>query len=94
LDGRVGNKEWQFSDLHQIGQQKRVFSAYRDRIKQTPLHIHSRSSNRETRSVQIANAAIWLKQVTLQRHEAQFFCSPNDVRAISDKVQLKTVMLR
>jgi hypothetical protein len=65
LDNRIGNKQWKFSALHQIGQQKRIFSPNSDRIKHTPGNVCSDSSNGESGSVQVSDAAVWLKHITL-----------------------------
>jgi len=93
LDNCVGNKQWKFSTLHQIGQQKSVFSSGRGRIKYTPINICSDSSNGEPGSVQVADATVRLKQVILKRNEPQFFRSSNDSRAISAQAKLKTTVL-
>jgi len=94
FDNRVGNKQREFPRLHQIGQQKSVFSPESGRIKHSGLDVCPSATNGKPCCVQVTNAPVRLKHVFLKRDQPQFFCSPNQIRAIPYQPKLKAIMLR
>jgi len=89
----VGSKQRQVAAPHHIGQKKSVFTSERDRIKNSSLNIHSRSSNCKAGGVQVSNATVRLEKVSLKRSKPQFFGPTNCPRAVSNNVELKTTVL-
>ncbi len=69
LDSCVGNEQWKFSMLHQVSEQESVLRPERSRIEHTGLDVYIPSSYRKSGSVQISNAAVGLKQLSLKRKE-------------------------
>ncbi|MGD0213407.1 MAG: hypothetical protein ABSB87_09245 [Terriglobales bacterium] len=94
LDGRVRNKKWELRAPHQVSQQECIFSTQRDGVKQTSLDWHGGAPNREPSRVQVSHATIGLQHLTLQGSQPQVFGSAHESGAISNKTQLKTIMLR
>jgi hypothetical protein len=80
--------------LHEIDQQKSIFSPECDRIEQSRINVHAGSSNGESGRVQVSDATVRLEHVLLKISEPEFFGSANQVRAIPNQVELKTVVLR
>jgi hypothetical protein len=69
LDGGPGNKQRKFAALHEISQQKGVFSPECNGIEQTRFNVHAGPSNGKPGSIQVSNATIWLEHVFLKSSE-------------------------
>ena len=75
LDDRTSNQKRKLSTLQQVRQQESVFSPQRVWIEQTSINVSLFSSNSKSGCVQVSNATIGLKHMSLQSHKTQFFCS-------------------
>jgi len=93
LHDRIGHKQGKFPGLHQIGEQKRIFSPERGWIKNASLCVYSGTANSEPSSVQVAYATIGLEHVILDGLQPQLLGSAYQPNAISNQVKLKTIML-
>ena len=92
LHDGIGNKKGEFAGLHQIGEQKRIFSPERGWIKNALLYVYSGTANSESGSVQVAYATVGLEHVILDGLQPQLLGSAYQPGAISNQVKLKTIM--
>jgi hypothetical protein len=64
-----GHKEREFAALHQARQQQRVLGPERGRIKQAHLRPYMLSSNGQSGSIRVSNAAIRLPHLISNRDQ-------------------------
>jgi hypothetical protein len=61
LNDSIGNKNREFAEPHQGGEQERVLGAYRDRIEEISVFGDFRSSDGETGGIEVTDPAVGLE---------------------------------